>query len=82
MPSFYLYSFIDTNKNYLHSQGVIFPPIVIHLFAVMAHLIVLTIYHFTDEPLGILGVAWIKNITDMLCALALYFYIIIKEPTK
>ena len=81
VPSFYLYSFIDTNKNYLLSQRVIFPPIVIHLFAVVAHVVVLSIYHFT-EPLGLLGVAWVKNITDMFCALALYFYIIIKQPTK
>jgi len=32
--------------------------------------------------MGILGAAWAKNISDSLCCLAIYFYIIVKEPTK
>lgn len=40
VPSFYLYSFMDTNKNYLQSQGVIFPPIIIHFSAVVVHAII------------------------------------------
>ena len=40
VPSFYLYSFIDTNKNYLQSQGVVFPPIIIHVFSVVVHLLI------------------------------------------
>ena len=38
VPAFYLYSFIDTNKNYLQSQDVIFRPIIIHFLAVLGHL--------------------------------------------
>jgi Na+-driven multidrug efflux pump len=49
--------------------------------AVTIHIGILIFFYFTD-PLGMVGVAWSKNITDGLCALGLYFFIILKEPTK
>lgn len=81
VPSYYLYSFLDTNKNYLQSQGVIFPPILIHLCAIIFHCLICFIY-IQKWNMGILGAAWAKNISDSLCCLAIYFYIIVKEPTK
>jgi MATE family multidrug resistance protein len=82
VPSFYLYSFMDTNKNYLQSQGIIFPPIIIHFGAVIVHVIICALMATFTTEITFLKVAWSKNITDSLCCLALYFYIIIKEPTK
>lgn len=54
---------------------------VIHLLAVLTHLTICIVYTVMGEPLGILGAAWAMNISNCLCALSLYFYIIIKEPT-
>ena len=82
VPSFYLYSFLDTNKNYLQSQGIIFPPIIIHSGAVILHIIICAIMGGSGTDITFAKVAWSKNITDGLCCLALYFYIILKEPTK
>jgi Na+-driven multidrug efflux pump len=81
VPSFYLTSFIDTNKNYLLSQGVIFPPIVIHFLTACLHITICLVLS-SNHPLGLLTSAWAKNITDSICALSIYLFIIIKEPTK
>ena len=56
-------------------------PIVIHLFAVIFHLLVMITY-FLNGTLTLLRVAWIMNISNALFALTLYFFIILKEPTK
>jgi hypothetical protein len=76
-----LYAFIDTNKNYLHSQGVIFPPILIHFVAVILHVII-CVFLFSYSQITFLTVGWTKNITDLSCCFALYFFIINKQPTK
>jgi hypothetical protein len=73
---------MDTNKNYLQSQGVIFPPIIIHFGSVFAHLVICILLLIYYNEITFLKVAWAKNITDSLCCLGLYAYIIIKEPTK
>lgn len=78
VPSYYLYSFMDTNKNYLQSQGVIFPPIIIHCAAVIIHLVVCVLLLYYYGGISFLEVAWAKNITDSLCCLGLYGYIVMK----
>ena len=81
VPSYYLYSFIDTNKNYLQSQGVIFIPIVIHLLTVIFHFAcVMWLYYCGGVT--ILSVAWLLNLSNAICALSLYIFIVVKEPTK
>lgn len=78
VPSYYLYSFMDTNKNYLQSQGVIFPLIIIHFAAVITHLVVCVLLYEYYGEITFLKVAWSKNITDSLCCLGLYAYIVVK----
>jgi hypothetical protein len=73
---------MDTNKNYLQSQGIIFAPIIIHCGAVILHMIICAIMGTSATEITFVKVAWSKNITDGLCCLALYLYIIFKEPTK
>jgi hypothetical protein len=69
---------MDTNKNYLQSQGIIFPPIIIHFAAVILHTIICATMAVVETEITFLKVAWSKNITDGFCCLALYLYIFIK----
>ena len=81
VPSFYVYAFFQTTTNYLQSQGVLYPPLVFNLFGTLIHFFTsyFIVYHYEG---GLIGVAWSKNITDAICALGLYLYVIYKEPTK
>lgn len=81
VPSFYLYAFLDTNKNYLMSQGVIFPPILIHLGATVLHYL-FSFYAVAHLGKGALGAAWARNISDALCCAAIYTYIVTKQPAQ
>lgn len=46
VPSYYLYAFFQTTTNYLQSQGIIYPPIIINLIGVLLHLIVCYLFVF------------------------------------
>ncbi len=77
IPNFYLYAFYQTTTNYLQSQKVIYPPIVISICGTCLHIIVsyFFVYHLN---MGFVGAAWSKNLADVLCCLAIYLYIIYK----
>lgn len=81
VPSFYLSCFHDTTQKYLQAQGVISQPLIIESGSVIVQLLfsMLFIKHY---QLGIMGMVWAKNISDLLYALVLYLYIIIHQPTK
>ena len=66
--------------NYLQSQKVIYPPIIISICGTCLHVVssYLVVYHF---EMGFVGAAWSKNMCDGICCLAIYFYIIYKQPT-
>lgn len=81
VPSFYLFSFYDTTRNYLQSQKVIYPPLVVGTIGTLIHYF-LADYFVVGLSLGITGAAWAKNISDFFNALALYLYIVKYEPTK
>lgn len=78
VPSYYLYSFLDTNKNYLQSQGIIFPPIIIHFASVVLHVIICSLMVIQHGEVTFLKLAWTKNLTDCVCCIGLYAYIVIK----
>ena len=81
VPSFYLYTFYETTKNYLQSQGVIYPCLVIGTISAILHYLMAG-FMIAKLNLGVMGAAWSKNISYMLSSLVLYFYIIKEEPTK
>lgn len=80
VPSFYLYSFFDTTKNYLQSEGAIFAPIVISFFCTVLHIFIAYAF-IVNLEMGYIGAAWAKNISDCVNSLALYLYIVWKQPT-
>ena len=75
VPSFYLYTFYETTKNYLQSQGIIYPCLVIGTISAILHYLMAG-FMIAKLNLGIMGAAWSKNISYMLSSLVLYFYII------
>lgn len=81
VPSFYLFSFYDTTRNYLQSQKVIYPPLIIGTIGVVLHYFIAK-YFVTELKYGVVGVAWAKNISDAFNALVLYIFIIKKQPTQ
>ena len=81
VPSFYLYSFYETTKNYLQSQGVIYPCLVIGTVSAILHYLMAS-FMIARLDLGIMGAAWSKNISYAISCLVLYLYIVKEEPTK
>jgi MATE family multidrug resistance protein len=81
VPSFYLYAFYETTKNYLQSQGVIYPCLVIGTCCSVLHYIIAK-FMIDDLGLGIMGAAWSKNISFLCSSLILYLYIIKQEPAR
>lgn len=62
VPSFYLYAFYDTTRNYLYSQQVIYPSLIISSTFGFLHCIIAYSFVFYWD-LGLTGAAWAKNIT-------------------
>ena len=81
VPSFYLYAFYDTTKNYLLSQQVIYPPLIISSAMALFHCLISYLFVFKLD-LGLTGAAWAKNLTEGLNCLGLYLYITIYHPTQ
>lgn len=81
VPSFYLFSFYDTTRNYLQSQKVIYPPLIVGTVGTIIHYCVAS-YLINQLGFGVTGAAWAKNISDAFNCLVLYLYIIKYEPTK
>ena len=81
VPSFYLFSFYDTTRNYLQSQKIIYPPLIVGSLGTILHYF-LCRYFVEMLGLGITGAAWAKNVSDLFNCLVLYLYIIKEEPTK
>ena len=75
IPSFYLYSFYETTKNYLQSQGVIYPCLVFGTVSAILHYL-LASFMIISCNFGIMGAAWSKNICYLFTCLVLYLYII------
>lgn len=75
VPSFYLFSFYDTTRNYLQSQKVIYPPLIVGTVGTVVHYCVAK-YFIYDLGFSLTGAAWAKNISDAFNALALYIYVI------
>lgn len=81
VPSFYLYSFYDTTRNYLQSQKVIYPPLIVGTVGTILHYCAAKYFIYT-LGFGVTGAAWAKNISDAFNCLMIYLYIIKEEPTK
>ena len=81
VPSFYLFSFYETTKNYLQSQKVIYPPLIVGTVGTIVHYCVAK-YLIVDLGFSSTGAAWAKNISDSFNCLFLYLFIIKEEPTK
>ena len=77
VPSFYIYAFFQTTTNYLQSQGIIYPPIVINLIGVITHILVSYLFVFVFK-FGLVGSAWAKNLTDSISSLILYLFVVYK----
>ena len=81
VPSFYLFSFYDTTRNYLQSQGAIYSPLVIGTIGTILHYFLVQFF-VVELGLGITGAAWAVNISSGFNSLILYLYIVKQEPTK
>ena len=81
VPAFYLFSFYDTTRNYLQSQGAIYPSLVIGVCGAIIHYF-LAQFFIVQLGLGITGAAWAMNISGGFNSLVLYLYIVKVEPTK
>lgn len=81
LPSFYLYCFYDTTRNYLQSEGKFYAPLIIQAASAMLHLLLAWLL-IEKHGFEISGAIWAKNISDVVNSLALYIYIVYWEPTK
>ena len=81
VPSFYLFSFYETTQNYLQSQKIIYPPLIVGTAGIIFHYWVAK-YFILTLGFSITGAAWAKNLSDAFSCLVLYFYIIKEEPAK
>ena len=75
VPSIYLFSFYDTTRNYLQSQKVIYPPLIVGTIGTVVHYCIAKYFIYT-LGFSVTGAAWAKNISDAFICLVLYLYII------
>lgn len=76
LPSFYLYCFYDTTRNYLQSEGKYYAPLIIQGISALFHLF-LAWFFIEKHSFELSGAIWAKNISDSINCIALYLYIVV-----